>query len=512
MRPDKASVIRNNKIEEVRPDEIKPGETIEVKAGERIALDGLLMDDEALFNTSALTGESIPRQINNGEEVAAGMISENKVVRLKVLRPASDSALSRILKMVEDASEKKAPSELLIRKLARIYTPIVTGLAILITLLPFLFSLINHSFNFIFDDWLYRSLFFLVLSCPCALVISIPLGYFGGIGAASKKGILFKGGNYLDAITKVNCVVFDKTGTLTRGVFEITSVNSLNNYSEEDVLKYAALAESKSTHPIATALLKYALSKGMIINTPRQITEKAGYGVETIIDGNNILAGNIRLMELYNISVPESLKQIDDTIICIAANNIMAGYILLADTLKEDSKDAVKELEKLNIKDLNILSGDKSSIVANIAVKLGIKSFKGDLLPAGKLEFTKDLKKDKNKVVAFVGDGINDAPVLALSDVGIAMGSMGSDAAIESADVVIQTDQPSKVAEAVKIGKLTKRIVYQNIIFAFGVKILVLLLGTMGIASLWEAVFADVGVSLIAILNALRLQNLMIKD
>ena len=509
VRPEKALVLREGNLVIESPKKIKVGEIIEIKAGERVPLDGTMQNEVAAFNTAALTGESVPRNIRKGEEVLAGMIVTDKVIRLEVTRPFDKSALARILELVQNASERKAPAELFIRKFARIYTPIVIALAVLIVLCPFVYSLINPPFVFAFNDWLYRALVFLVISCPCALVVSIPLGYFGGIGAASRLGILFKGGNYLDAITKINTVVFDKTGTLTKGTFEVQACKSAGEVSEEELVKLVASVESDSTHPIAKAVVNYAKEQNIECVAVTGTKEFAGYGLEATIDGAMVLVGNCRLLSKFDISYPKELLEITDTIVVCAVGNRYAGYLLLADALKEDTKVAIDNLKALNIENIQILSGDKQSIVTNFAEKLGISKAYGDLLPEGKVNHLEELRQDEANRIAFVGDGMNDAPVLALSHVGIAMGGLGSDAAIETADVVIQTDQPSKVAEAIKVGKLTRRIIWQNVSLAFGVKLLVLILGVGGIATLWEAVFADVGVALLAIMNAVRIQKMI---
>lgn len=508
-RPEKALVLRDNNLIIENPKNVKVGEIIEVKSGERVPLDGVMLNGVAAFNTAALTGESVPRNIREGEEVLAGMIVTDKVIRIKVTRPFDKSALARILELVQNASERKAPAELFIRKFARIYTPIVIGLAILIVILPFVYSFIDTQFAFVFNDWLYRALVFLVISCPCALVVSIPLGYFGGIGAASRLGILFKGGNYLDAITKINAVVFDKTGTLTKGTFEVQKCKSAPGISEKELIKLVASVESDSTHPIAKAIVSYAKLQNVELLPVTDTKEFAGFGLEAMIDGTPVLVGNCRLLSKFNIEYPVELLQVTDTIVVCAIGTDYVGYLLLADTLKEDAKKAIDDLKMLHIKNIQILSGDKQSIVTNFAEKLGISKAYGDLLPEGKVKHLEELRQDEANRIAFVGDGMNDAPVLALSHVGIAMGGLGSDAAIETADVVVQTDQPSKVAEAIKVGKLTRRIIWQNVSLAFGVKLLVLILGAGGIATLWEAVFADVGVALLAIMNAVRIQKMI---
>ena len=509
VRPEEAAVVRDGRVIIENPQNVKVGETIEIKTGGRVPLDGMMLNEVAAFNTAALTGESVPRSIRMGEEVLAGMIVTDKVIRIKVIRPFDKSALARILELVQNASERKAPAELFIRKFARVYTPIVIGLAVLIVLLPFIYSLITPQFLFTFNDWLYRALVFLVISCPCALVVSIPLGYFGGIGVASRLGILFKGGNYLDAVTKINTVVFDKTGTLTKGTFEVQSCNCESGVSEEELIRMIASVESSSTHPIAKAVVNYAGRRDIELSSVTDSKEYAGLGQEAAVNGIQVLAGNGRLLSKFQIEYPPELLSITDTIVVCAIGNKYAGYLLLSDSLKEDAKIAIQNLKALGIQNIQILSGDKQSIVSNFAEKLGISEAYGDLLPDGKVKHLEELRQHTENQVAFVGDGINDAPVLALSNVGIAMGGLGSDAAIETADVVIQTDQPSKVAEAIKVGKLTRRIVWQNISLAFGVKLLVLILGAGGLATLWEAVFADVGVALIAIMNAVRIQKMI---
>lgn len=509
VRPEEAAVVRDGRVIIENPQSVKVGETIEIKTGGRVPLDGMMLNEVAAFNTAALTGESVPRSIRMGEEVLAGMIVTDKVIRIKVIRSFDKSALARILELVQNASERKAPAELFIRKFARVYTPIVIGLAVLIVLLPFIYSLITPQFLFTFNDWLYRALVFLVISCPCALVVSIPLGYFGGIGAASRLGILFKGGNYLDAVTKINTVVFDKTGTLTKGTFEVQSCNCESGVSEEELIRMIASVESSSTHPIAKAVVNYAGRRNIELSSVTDSKEYAGLGLEAAVNGIQVLAGNGRLLSKFQIEYPPELLSITDTIVVCAIGNKYAGYLLLSDSLKEDARIAIQNLKALGIQNIQILSGDKQSIVSNFAEKLGISEAYGDLLPDGKVKHLEELRQHTENQVAFVGDGMNDAPVLALSNVGIAMGGLGSDAAIETADVVIQTDQPSKVAEAIKVGKLTRRIVWQNISLAFGVKLLVLILGAGGLATLWEAVFADVGVALIAIMNAVRIQKMI---
>ena len=507
VRPERATVIRDGHDVIEKPERISVGEIIEIKVGERVPLDGTMLGDVAAFNTAALTGESVPRNIRTGETVLAGMIVTDRVVRVKVTKSYNQSALARILEMVQNASERKAPAELFIRNFARVYTPVVSGLAVLIVLIPWIVSWVQPDFSFMLNDWLYRALVFLVISCPCALVVSIPLGYFGGIGAASRQGILFKGGNYLDAITKINTVIFDKTGTLTKGVFEVQQVWVRDGFTEEEVIRIIASVESRSNHPIAKAIGQYANSRQVAIRRDMEVFELAGYGLKAFIDGKEVLVGNARLLDKYGISFPSELTKVSETLVACAVNGVYVGHLLLADTVKEDAKEAVAALKRLNIDNIQILSGDKQTIVSKLAGYLGVDEAYGDLLPEGKVAHVETLKSDSERRVAFVGDGINDAPVLALSDVGVAMGGLGSDAAIEIADVVLQTDQPSRLAMAIRIGKETRRIIWQNITLAFGVKLIVLILGAGGLATMWEAVFADVGVALLAILNAIRIQR-----
>lgn len=504
VRPERTDVWRTGRYMNVSPKDVKVGERIEVKPGGRVPLDGVLLEAEAQFDTSALTGESMPRSIREGEEVLAGMIVQGQAVRIQVNRPYEQSALARILALVKDASERKAPAELFIRRFARIYTPIVILLSFLIVSVPALVGMVRPSFQYVFSDWLYRGLVFLVISCPCALVISVPLGYFGGIGAASRAGILFKGGNYLDAITRVNTVAFDKTGTLTTGRFEVTTVES-TGIPVSDLLSILLSVERKSTHPVAQAVVRHAERKDSVPMEITDMRELAGHGVEAIMNGRQVLVGNIRLLTERGISVPKELSDSVSTVVVCAIDGKYAGHLLLSDTLKKDAVDAIRRLKDLDVKDICLLSGDKQEIVNQFAERLGVDKAYGNLLPEDKAAYIERLTAEPDKSVAFVGDGMNDAPVLALSDVGIAMGGLGSDAAIESADVVIQTDQPSKVAEAISIGRATRNIVRQNIVGSIGVKVIVLVAGAFGFATLWEAVFADVGVSLLAVLNSIRI-------
>lgn len=503
IRPESATVIRNNQTEIVHPETVQIGETIQVRSGEKIPLDGVLLNEKGSFNTSALTGESVPDTIYKDHNVLAGMINIGQVIEIKVSKKFSDSSISRILEMVQNATARKAQTELFIRKFARIYTPIVVLLATLLTVLPYFFV-----DSYVFSDWLYRALIFLVISCPCALVISIPLGYFGGIGAASRNGILFKGSNYLDLLTKVNTVVMDKTGTLTKGVFKVQKVQS-EKYEEEEFLSMVAAIEKNSTHPIAKAIVAESMDQGERFSIS-SVEEISGHGLKGTLNSETILAGNSKLLKKFNVIYPESIDEIVDSIVLVALNNKFVGFITVSDEIKEDAGKAIQDLKSMSIETI-MLSGDKQAVVSDVATKLGIEKAFGNLLPENKVEKVEELKKDTSKVIAFVGDGINDAPVLALSDVGIAMGGLGSDAAIETADVIIQTDHPSKIATAISIGKATKQIVWQNIVLAFSVKAIVLALGAGGLATMWEAVFADVGVALLAILNSVRIQKMKFK-
>ena len=495
-------VLENgNKITK-HPKEVHIGQTIQVKPGEKIALDGELISNDALLNTAALTGESAPVTKIKGEKVLAGMGNLHKVIEIKVTSKYEDTKLSKILKLVQEAVGRKAKTQLLISRLAKIYTPIVFWLAIGLVIIPYFF--LGGAYEF--QMWFQRALIFLVISCPCALVISIPLGYFGGIGAASHNGILFKGSNFLDLMTKVDTVVMDKTGTLTKGVFEVQEIVSVN-FDKKILVELTAVLEANSTHPIAEAIVKYAnIDKETFKST--NVEEISGYGMKGKVADYEVLAGNTKLLDKFNITYDKSLKSNSDTIVVIAINEKYAGYITIADIIKEDAKEAIKALHNIKkITEVIMLSGDKQLVVDKIAKQLGIDKAIGELLPEDKIREVEKLKA-QGRTVAFVGDGINDAPVITIADVGMAMGGLGSDAAIETADVVIQTDQPSKIATAIKISNSTTKIIWQNIALAFGVKILVLTLGALGMATLWEAVIADVGVALLAILNAVRLQRM----
>ncbi len=500
QRPDEVNILQDNIATKVKAKDVQIGAIIQLKAGEKLGLDGELLSDSASFNTAALTGESKPDTKKKGETVLAGMINGNTIAEVKVTTAYNDSKLSKILELVQNATTKKAPAELFIRKFAKIYTPIVVYLAIAICLLPMLFVE-----NYVFSDWLYRALVFLVISCPCALVISIPLGYFGGIGAASKNGILFKGSNFLDSISTIQNVVVDKTGTMTEGVFKVQEVIIKPEFNKEEILKLVNVLESRSTHPVATAIHNYVGQIDSSIEL-KDIEEISGHGLKAFYNGKELFVGNFKLLDKFNISYDIDPKAIVYTTIAIAYEGKFAGYLTIADEIKEDAKETVAKLKSLGVK-LTMLSGDKANVVQFVADKIGIANAFGDLLPEDKVNKVNEIKA-KNETIAFVGDGVNDAPVIALSTVGIAMGGLGSDAAIETADVVIQDDKPSKIAMAINIGKQTKKIVWQNITLAFVVKAFVLILGAGGLATMWEAVFADVGVALLAILNAVRIQKM----
>jgi Cd2+/Zn2+-exporting ATPase len=500
QRPDEVTILENNQPKTIKAETVQIGNIIQLKAGEKLGLDGELLTDNASFNTAALTGESKPDTKAKGETVLAGMINLNTVAQVKVTTAYTDSKLSKILELVQNATAQKAPTELFIRKFAKIYTPIVVFLAIAICVVPMLFV-----DNYVFSQWLYRALVFLVISCPCALVISIPLGYFGGIGAASKNGILFKGSNFLDIIANIQNVVMDKTGTMTEGVFKVQEIVIKPEFNKDEILQMVNALESQSTHPVATAIHNYVGEINTNIKLDN-VEEISGHGLKANINGKELLVGNFKLMDKFSIQYDIDPNTIVYTLIAIAYDKKFAGYLTIADSIKEDAQEAVDKLKALGVS-TTMLSGDKSSVVKFVADKLGIINAFGDLLPEDKVNKVKEIK-DRNQTVAFVGDGVNDAPVVALSNVGIAMGGLGSDATIETADVVIQDDKPSKIAMAINIGKQTKKIVWQNITLAFAVKAIVLVLGAGGLATMWEAVFADVGVALLAILNAVRIQRM----
>lgn len=495
FRPDFARMPDGRKE---RPENVEIGAKIEVQPGERVPLDGRLLGSSATFNTAALTGESMPRLIEAGQEVMAGMIATDSVVWLRVVRKANESAISRMLKMVEEATERKAPTENFIHRFAHIYTPAVIALAFLVVIVPWMVSLFT-AFNYYFSVWLHLALVFLVISCPCALVISVPLSYFAGIGAASRRGILFKGSNSLDAVTKLDTAVFDKTGTLTTGAFQVEKTVGL---SEEDMALVAAV-EAVNSHPIAQAIVKSMQGKELIDVDKNQIENVPGYGMKY----KTWLMGTLKLLKQEGVNYDEALESVAETIVAVAEDKLFKGYILLADTPKAGIFTLPKRLKAQGIKMMQVLSGDKQALIDRLVVQFeDAKDYVngyGDLLPEHKVAHIEALKHD-GREVAFIGDGINDAPVLALSNVGFAMGKMGADMAVETADVVIQTDDPLKVAEAIAIGRRTRHIVLQNIIFAIGVKVLVMVLGILGMATLWEAVFADSGVALLAVMNSMR--------
>ncbi|WP_310991999.1 heavy metal translocating P-type ATPase [Aequorivita marina] len=500
VRPNNAKVFRDNKFVVTDPEDVAVGERIQVRVGEKIPLDGELLSNKASLNTAALTGESKPDTVRRGSPVFAGSINLEEVIEVKTTKVFTDSSISRILHLVENATKRKSKTELFIRKFARVYTPIVVFLAISVTLLPYFFVA-----EYVFQDWLYRALIFLVISCPCALVISIPLGYFGGLGAASRNGILFKGASFLDAITKVNTIVMDKTGTLTKGVFKIKEIKTYA-ISEKEMMQYLMALEAQSTHPIARAIMEYQIDEAPY--QASEVSEIAGKGLKGSIKGKTVLAGNKSLMTANGIVTPSETEAIVESIVMLAIDGVFKGFVVIADELKDDAHHAVEALRKTGINNIVMLSGDKASITEQVGAQLNLDKAIGGLLPEDKLNEVEKLKSGSNTKVAFVGDGINDAPVIAASDVGMAMGGLGSDVAIETADVIIQTDHPSKVSRAIKIGRSTRRIVWQNIALAFGIKLAVLILGAGGIATMWEAVFADVGVAFLAILNAIRLQRM----
>lgn len=498
-KPDIAIVERNGVTIPVHPSKVGIGDVIQVKPGEKVPLDGELLSDKASFNTAALTGESKPISREMGEEIWGGSINQDTPVRIKVTSDFEDTKLSNILKMVQEASKRKAPTQRFITRFAKVYTPIIVWLATALTFAPYLFVE-----NYIFQDWFYRALIFLVVSCPCGLVISVPLGYFGGIGAASRNGILLKGSDYLDQLRKMNTLFMDKTGTMTEGSFEVRDVFTVNGHSKDELITLAASLEQQSTHPIAQAILNYA--NGQALHPVENQQEILGKGLKGIINQKEVIVGNRDLLQQYDVSL--SSTDLDDpyTYVHVAENGTHIGTISIADQIKEDSKEAIQELRKLGIEDIIMLSGDNQAVVDHVSQKLGLDQGYGGLLPEDKYRHVEQALHPK-KTVGFIGDGVNDAPVITLADVGIAMGGIGSDATVETADVVIQTDQPSKIPKAIEIARYTHRIVWQNIGFALGIKVLVMALATLGLATMWEAIFADVGVALIAIGNAIRIQN-----
>lgn len=500
IRPDYANVKKGDELVKVDPDEVQIGDIIVIKAGEKIPLDGKVIEGSSMIDTSALTGESVPREVEVGSDILSGCININGVITAEVTKEFGESTVSKILDLVENASSKKSNSEQFITKFARYYTPVVVIIAVFLAIIPPL--VIDRA---TFSDWIYRALAFLVVSCPCALVISIPLSFFGGIGGASKKGVLVKGSNYLEALAETEIVVFDKTGTLTKGVFNVQEIHP-EGVSKEELLELTAHAESYSNHPISLSL-KRAYSKEIDNGRISDVEEISGHGVIATVDGKKVMAGNIKLMK--KMDIPYFKGELIGTVVHVAVNNKYTGYIVISDEVKEDSAQAIKELKAANIKQTVMLTGDNKSIGSKVAKELGLDKVYAELLPADKVEKLEELfsQKSKKGKLAFVGDGINDAPVLARADIGIAMGGLGSDAAIEAADVVIMTDEPSKIATAMKISKKTLKIAHQNIVFAIGIKIIVLILSAFGIATMWTAIFADVGVTIIAVLNAFRALN-----
>ena len=500
IRPDMANLKLGNTIKVVNPEDVNIGDYIIVKPGEKVPLDGVVIEGSSMMDTSALTGESVLRTVKKGDNLLSGFINKNALLTVQVTKDFSESTASKILDMVENASSKKSKTENFISVFSRYYTPIVVGLALLIAILPLIFMQ-----GATFSEWIHRGLIFLVVSCPCALVLSIPLSYFSGIGVASKQGVLIKGSNYLEALRYVDTVVFDKTGTLTEGVFDVVKVKPVN-ISEDELIKFASIAEVNSNHPIAKSILNY-YNKEINLNNIEEYEEIASHGIRVKYENNIILAGNEKLMASNNIKIEKSTDV--GTVVYIAINNEFKGYIVIADKIKTDSEEAIRLIKEQGIKETVMLTGDNKEVANFVAKKLKLDKVFSNLLPNEKVEKIEELYKNRieKEKIAFVGDGINDAPVLARVDVGIAMGGLGSDAAIEAADVVIMTDEPSKIAQGIKISKKTYKIVWQNIIFALGIKIIVMVLGATGIASMWDAVFADVGVALIAVLNAMRIMK-----
>ena len=500
IRPDMANLKLGNTIKVVNPEDVNIGDYIIVKPGEKVPLDGVVIEGSSMMDTSALTGESVLRTVKKGDNLLSGFINKNALLTVQVTKDFSESTASKILDMVENASSKKSKTENFISVFSRYYTPIVVGLALLIAILPPIFMQ-----GATFSEWIHRGLIFLVVSCPCALVLSIPLSYFSGIGVASKQGVLIKGSNYLEALRYVDTVVFDKTGTLTEGVFDVVKVKPIN-ISEDELIKFASIAEVNSNHPIAKSILNY-YNKEIDLNKMEEYEEIAAHGIRVKYENNIILAGNEKLMASNNIKIEKSTDV--GTVVYIAINNEFKGYIVIADKIKTDSEEAIRLIKEQGIKETVMLTGDNKEVANSVAKKLKLDKVFSKLLPNEKVEKIEELYKNRTEKekIAFVGDGINDAPVLARVDVGIAMGGLGSDAAIEAADVVIMTDEPSKIAQGIKISKKTYKIVWQNIIFALGIKIIVMILGATGLASMWEAVFADVGVALIAVLNAMRIMK-----
>ncbi len=516
VRPDEVTVVRDGKYQVVKAAEVQVGETVQIKPGEKVGLDGIMRHDSGSFDTAALTGESVPRTIERGEAVLAGMINRQSLVEMEVTTPFQDSKLSRILKLVQEATGRKAQTQEFIARFARVYTPIICASGGTHYLLPYFFVE-----NYVFSDWLYRGLVFLVIGCPCALVISIPLGYFGGIGAASRHGILVKGSVFLDLLTQLKTVVMDKTGTMTKGVFAVQDVQAIG-IEPQQLAQLTAALETKSTHPIATAILEFAgrryaerddsqKGKAYASFSVEDVEEIPGHGLKGTVEGRKMLVGNAKLLRKFDVAFDEALTKISNTTVMTALDGEFSGYFTIADEIKTDAAEVVANLKKQGIRTV-MLSGDKSAVVDEVGRAVDVDEWHGDLLPEDKVAQVERLQKamanDPKAKLAFVGDGVNDAPVVALADVGMAMGGLGSDATIETADVIIQNDEPAKIATAIAIGRATRRIVWQNIGLAMGVKVIVLILGAGGVATMWEAVFADVGVAMLAILNAVRVQNL----
>lgn len=510
IRPDYANLKRNEEIKKVSPQEVQVGETIVVKPGERVPLDGVVLEGLSMVDTSPLTGESIPRRMGPGDEIFSGMVNKTGLLYIRVTKSFGESTVSRILELVEKAAERKAPTERFITRFARYYTPGVVSIAFLMAIIPvILYRIPQLTPLFIHEEtlseWIYKALVFLVISCPCALVISIPLGFFGGIGASSKRGILVKGSNYLEGLNDLHTIVWDKTGTLTRGVFRVKEVSPQSGFSREEVLRFAAWAESHSSHPIAQSILE-AYEGKIEEEKVREYEEIPGFGVKAKVESRYVLVGNDKLLHREKIEHPTC--EVEGTVVYVVIDGKYAGYILISDELKEDALQAIENLRKAGVKRQIMFTGDREEVAKVVSRNLGLDGYFAELLPHQKVEKMEELMKNKTRIkdlIAFVGDGINDAPVLMRADIGVAMGALGSDAAIEASDVVLMTDEPSRLYEGVKIARRTRRVVWQNIAFSLGVKGIFLVLGFLGKATMWEAVFADVGVALLAIFNAIRI-------
>lgn len=512
IRPDYANLKLDGELKRIPPEQVKIGDIIVIKPGEKVPLDGVVLEGSSFVDTAALTGESVPRKVGPQDEVLSGMINKSGLLTVRVTKKFSESTVAKILDLVENAASKKAPTEKFITKFAKYYTPAVVLGAVLLAIVPVLLykipaltSMFAHEETF--SEWIYKALIFLVISCPCALVISIPLGFFGGIGGASRRGILVKGSNYLEGLNKLHTVVWDKTGTLTKGVFRVTRIVTRNGFSKDEVLKFAAWAESHSNHPIAKSIIE-AYKEKIEDSRVEEYEEISGFGIKAKVEGHSVYVGNDKLLHLNN--VEHDTCDVEGTVVHVVVDSRYAGYIVISDEVKEDAKDAVEKLRNFGIRKQIMLTGDSREVAERVAKTLGLDGYFAELLPQQKVEKIEELMRGKKKtreLVAFVGDGINDAPVLMRSDIGVAMGALGSDAAIEAADVVLMTDEPSRLPEALRIARRTRNIVWQNIGFALGVKGIFLTLGAMGMATMWEAVFADVGVALIAILNATRVMR-----